>query len=179
MITSADLRDAISVRDLCGRLGIKVNRSGFARCPFHAGDRTASLKVYPNERGWYCFGCHAGGDVIRFAEFYWQQDYKTAVRTLAGEFGLASSGGLTDSQRRAIAQRRLAESVKKARAKQAEDAYWAAFDWYLLLDDLLRLGQEIIPEDDFIDLMAPTIELRSEARERLREAEERRSTSTA
>lgn len=38
--------------------GLPLNRSGFVQCPFHQGDRHASLKVYSeNKTGWHCFGC--------------------------------------------------------------------------------------------------------------------------
>jgi DNA primase len=36
-------------------------------CPFHE-DTTPSLTVNPKENLWNCFGCGAGGDVIRFVE---------------------------------------------------------------------------------------------------------------
>jgi DNA primase len=37
-------------------------------CPFHAGgeERTPSLHVYPNDRGWACFGCGRGGTIVDF-----------------------------------------------------------------------------------------------------------------
>lgn len=34
-------------------------------CPFHA-EKTASFTVSPDKNIFYCFGCHAGGDVITF-----------------------------------------------------------------------------------------------------------------
>ena len=34
-------------------------------CPFHH-ERTASFTVSPHKEIFYCFGCHAGGDVISF-----------------------------------------------------------------------------------------------------------------
>ena len=35
-------------------------------CPFHPDKETKSLTVYPDNRGWYCFGCGQGGGVIQF-----------------------------------------------------------------------------------------------------------------
>ena len=35
------------------------------RCPFHH-EKTASFTVSPHKEIFYCFGCHAGGDVISF-----------------------------------------------------------------------------------------------------------------
>lgn len=34
-------------------------------CPFHA-ERTASFTISPHKEIFYCFGCHAGGDLISF-----------------------------------------------------------------------------------------------------------------
>ena len=49
-----EIRRQISVRDICDRYGIEVNRAGFAKCPFH-NEKTASLKVYKD--GVKCYGC--------------------------------------------------------------------------------------------------------------------------
>ncbi len=35
------------------------------RCPFHR-DHDPSFVVYPETASWFCYGCHAGGDVIDF-----------------------------------------------------------------------------------------------------------------
>lgn len=39
------------------------------RCPLpgHPDDDSPSFTVYEGRRGWYCFGCHEGGDVFAFA----------------------------------------------------------------------------------------------------------------
>ncbi len=47
--------------------GVVVPRHGKIHCPFH-DDRTPSLHVYSEpERGWYCYGCAAGGSIYDFA----------------------------------------------------------------------------------------------------------------
>ena len=49
--------------------GQPVGRSGKVRCPLHADgrERTPSLHVYGGSAGWYCFGCHRGGDLFTLA----------------------------------------------------------------------------------------------------------------
>lgn len=76
--------------------GHTKDRAGFIRCPFHAGDHTASLKIYKGSRGWSCFGCHAGGTVIDFVMKSDQLQFADAVRQINSDFNL---GLLTDKPR--------------------------------------------------------------------------------
>jgi len=55
-------------------------------CPFH-GEKTPSFHVNP-DRGFHCFGCGVGGDVIKFVELYEKVSFPEAVRLLASRFGL-------------------------------------------------------------------------------------------
>lgn len=51
--------------------GTSVGRDGKVSCPFHE-DRSPSLHVFDEpERGWFCFGCGAGGSVYDFAARLW------------------------------------------------------------------------------------------------------------
>lgn len=71
--------------------GIVLRRRGrtyFGRCPFH-GERTASFAVSPEAGLYHCFGCVAGGDVIRFVERTQQVSFPEAVRRLARRAGLS------------------------------------------------------------------------------------------
>lgn len=52
------VREAVPVPLAAERYGLKANRAGMVRCPFH-DDHTPSLKL--NEDYFYCFGCGAGG----------------------------------------------------------------------------------------------------------------------
>ena len=84
-MTSEEIKAQYSMRDIIeGRYGIKVNRAGMARCPFHQGDNTASLKVY--KRDYHCFGCNANGDIFSFVQGMEHCDFKTAFMMLGGEY---------------------------------------------------------------------------------------------
>ena len=48
------------MQEVAERYGYQPDTKGFISCPFHTGDKTPSLKLYPEDKGWYCFGCHAG-----------------------------------------------------------------------------------------------------------------------
>ncbi len=65
-------------------IALKKNGKGYmGHCPFHE-DKTASLSVTPGKNLFQCFGCGAGGDVIRFVELYDRVDFKEAVKQLGG-----------------------------------------------------------------------------------------------
>lgn len=55
------------------------------RCPFHS-DKTPSMKI--NETYYYCFGCHATGDVIDFAAKLFDLSPLEAAHRLATDFGI-------------------------------------------------------------------------------------------
>jgi DNA primase len=56
-------------------------------CPFH-GEKTPSFSVDREKGFFYCFGCHAGGDVFKFLELQEKLGFQDAVRHLAQKFGL-------------------------------------------------------------------------------------------
>lgn len=79
--------------DLCEVVreqGIALKRRGrtyFGLCPFHR-EQTASFAVSRDAGLFHCFGCGAGGDVIRFVERTQQVSFPEAVRRLARRAGL-------------------------------------------------------------------------------------------
>jgi len=69
---------------------VPLKRSGAewkGLCPFH-GEKTPSFTVNGDRGVFYCFGCSAGGDVIKFIELFDKLTFPEAVRQLAGRFGL-------------------------------------------------------------------------------------------
>jgi DNA primase len=84
---SDQIKSALTAREVLEAYGYRVNRANFAKCPFH-DDKTASLKVYDGTRGWHCFGCHAGRDVIDFAMLLFDLPFKDACDRLNTDFSL-------------------------------------------------------------------------------------------
>jgi DNA primase len=56
-------------------------------CPFHA-EKTPSFSVSPEKGFFYCFGCQAGGDAIRFLQLKHSMSFPEAVRELARTSGV-------------------------------------------------------------------------------------------
>ena len=79
------VKAAVTVRLAAEHYGLKVERGGMVRCPFH-DDRHPSMKL--NESYFYCFGCGATGDVIDFvARLFGLSSYEAAQK-LAYDFGI-------------------------------------------------------------------------------------------
>ncbi|MBQ6779718.1 MAG: DNA primase [Treponema sp.] len=56
-------------------------------CPFHK-EKTPSFSVTPDKNMFYCFGCHKGGDVIKFVMEMEKQSYPEAITALAKKAGI-------------------------------------------------------------------------------------------
>lgn len=142
------VKDSITMRDVCSRYGIKVTRSGFARCPFHS-DKSPSMKVYDGRRGWNCFVCQDGGDIIAFVRKMDNLGFEPAVRHLAEMFGVPISDGnreLTAAEKQRIAkqrqQREKAEAEKQKRKARMQ-----------------TLSETIKAYETFLDLAEPMSDL--------------------
>lgn len=88
MVDVQDLKRMLPMEEVARHYGFEPNRSGFICCPFH-GEKTASLKIYPGDRGWHCFGCGEGGDVIRFVMKLFGLTFPQALTRLKFDFGLS------------------------------------------------------------------------------------------
>ncbi|MCX5804053.1 MAG: CHC2 zinc finger domain-containing protein [Proteobacteria bacterium] len=66
---------------------IPLDHHFMAICPLHS-DKKPSLRVYPNTQSFYCFGCHAGGDVINFIMLHQEIPFWNALTFLADKVGL-------------------------------------------------------------------------------------------
>ena len=83
-MTSEDIKQQYSMKDVIGRYGLHPNRAGFIKCPFHTGDNTASMKIYKDN--FFCYGCGLTGDVFKFVMLMDNVSFKEAFYTLGGEY---------------------------------------------------------------------------------------------
>ena len=172
------IKERVTTLDMMAHAGIQADRRGMAVCPFH-GDRDASLKVYRDpRRGWHCYGCHAGGDVIDFAMRLYGVGFREAVSRINEEFALGLPIGepMTGAQRRAmreeIERAKQARLVLQRREHEAENAYWSAYDAWLINE---RVMQENAPSglSEPNAAYCEAIIRRDELEEALKDAEER------
>jgi DNA primase len=121
--------------DLVGLIGeaVELKRTGSdyrGPCPFHGGTHR-NFAVIPKKNRYYCFVCHASGDVFSWLMKRFGMDYPTAVREAARRAGIVIPEGPSRSgpdpreplfEAVAVAQdwftRRLLESPEGAGARE-------------------------------------------------------------
>ena len=101
------VRERVSAADAARVYGFIPNWAGFICCPFHE-EKTPSLKLYAGDRGWYCYGCREGGDVIALTARLFGLDRMDALRKLNADFsqGLSLDRPQTSQETEETFQRR-------------------------------------------------------------------------
>ncbi len=126
MIPAGFLQELLSRVDIVDVVGrhVELKRAGanfMGLCPFHT-EKSPSFSVNPGKQFYYCFGCGAGGDAIRFLAEHLGLSFVEAVRELAQGVGLAvpeEHVSPEERQRRDTLRKRrhsLAEVLDKAAA---------------------------------------------------------------
>ncbi|OED47025.1 DNA primase, partial [Rhodobacteraceae bacterium (ex Bugula neritina AB1)] len=89
-----ELRTRISISDVVGRKVMWDQRKSqpgkgdfWSPCPFHH-EKTASFHVEDRKGFYYCFGCHAKGDALKFVQETENVGFMEAVEILAQEAGM-------------------------------------------------------------------------------------------
>lgn len=82
-MTTDEIKQSVSMREVVERYGIHVNRAGFCCCPFHK-EKTPSMKIYKDSS--HCFGCGRTDDVFSFVQGMDGCDFKTAFYSLGGTY---------------------------------------------------------------------------------------------
>ncbi|MFC4906587.1 DNA primase [Actinomadura gamaensis] len=92
-------------------------------CPFH-DEKSPSFNVTPARGLWYCFGCGAGGDVIKFVQEIDHLTFTEAVERLAAKAGIQlryEEGGAFEPRRESGQRARLVEAHRAAAEFFAEN----------------------------------------------------------
>jgi DNA primase len=82
--TIAQVQAASDIVEVIGAV-VPLKRAGanfVGLCPFHK-EKRPSFNVSPQKQAFYCFGCHKGGTVLTFVQFYENLNFPEAVRRLA------------------------------------------------------------------------------------------------
>ena len=115
------VKSRVSALEEGKRMGLEPDRAGFCRCPFHA-EKTGSMKLYSGQRGWHCFGCGAGGDVINLVMRYYDLSFRQAIEKLDQEWGLGLGNGARP--RTAVDRKRLERQRALAEMNRRSEELW-------------------------------------------------------
>jgi len=92
--TIQDVLNRVDIVDVIGDYVTLTQRGANAKglCPFHQ-EKTPSFTVSPSKGIFYCFGCQASGNAVRFLMMSENIDFPEAVRMLADRYGIPIPGG--------------------------------------------------------------------------------------
>ena len=158
-----DIKSRVTMSDICRQYGISVNRAGFACCPFHA-EKTGSMKIYPGNKGWHCFGCGKGGDVLDFVRELFGLTLPGAIERIDSDFGLGLPlhAVLSPAERKkadALARERKEKARRDRLARQiAQDSYNLALDRYAAYDRIALSERPTTPYDGISDDYARAVQ---------------------
>lgn len=127
-----EVKQRLGMRTAAECYGLRVNRQGFCLCPFHA-DSHPSMKIYQHDKGYYCFTCHNGGDVIRFTAQLFGLSNEEACKKLIEDFSLPIRlEGLTYREKRE--RQKAQERYEELQRFQKEAGAILKEYWKLLCD---------------------------------------------
>jgi DNA primase len=120
---AADIVDVVSGRTQLRKQGPRH----VGRCPFHE-ERTPSFTVEPVKKVYHCFGCGAGGDVIKFVRETENLDFAGAIEWLADRFRvqLEYEEASPEAERARNRRKRLHELLEQAAGFYARYLWEAA-----------------------------------------------------
>ena len=104
-----DVKAAVSIEQVLAHRGVRFHKKASgaleAPCPLHRGENPRHFKATANGRGFKCFGCGAGGNVLDLVAALEGCSLREAALRLSDWFGLptAKPGKLApagDSKRR-------------------------------------------------------------------------------
>ena len=120
-----ELLSRVDIVDVVGR-HVELKRGGanlMGLCPFH-GEKSPSFSVSPAKQFYYCFGCGATGDAIRFLTEHLGLSFVEAVRDLA------QGAGLTVPEEQVSAEERERRDTLRQRRLSLGEVLNKAADFY-------------------------------------------------
>lgn len=131
------------------------------------------MHIYPGQKGYFCFVCNQGGDVIDFVQKLFNLSFPDAIAKLNDDFrlGLPIGRELSDAERleeeRIASQKRKEAEQQKERSARLLSAYHRALDRFIEIDKTIVKTSPQTPFDAISDEYAAACRMRSEAEYRL------------
>ncbi len=125
-----EVKRLLSMERVAEFYGYKVQRGRVCLCPFHK-DTHPSMKIYPDGKGFYCWSCGAGGDVVKFVGLLFGLGNREACLKLIDDFSLPiKTEGLTYREKR---ERQDRQNRYRKLRKFQEEAHSILWEYWKLL----------------------------------------------
>lgn len=145
------IKASVTMLDVAEYYGFPVDRrTRKILCPFHS-DTHPSLHIYSGDRGYHCFVCGVGGDVIDFVMRLFGLSFIDACKKLNEDFRLNMKIGEDQSEaERMAAEKAFRERMERQKAEALErerlvELYNAACNRYAYLDNLRMQYKPVSP----------------------------------
>lgn len=169
------IRESVSAIQLGHDLGLNVSRDGRCSCIFCSGDRKDTLRLYPGNRGAYCFRCHKTADVIDLIREAEGLSFIDAIKALNNRYELNLPLNKPDPEkmrkaREDVERKRKEREEQQERDKQLLDALWDASDDVYRAEQVLNHEGPKTASDGFTEryiAAANLIDLLKDKRDRL------------
>ena len=105
-LAAQTIKDSVSALDVGQAIGLEIRR-GRCQCPFHGG-KDFNCVLYKGNRGWYCHVCKQGGDILSFAQQYYNMSFKDCISWFDDTFHLGLDiGSPIDPEKEEAAKKAL------------------------------------------------------------------------
>ncbi|MDM8215897.1 DNA primase [Desulfovibrio piger] len=121
------IKERLNIVDIARRY-VDLKRNGprwVAPCPFHQ-ETKPSFSVNEEQGLFYCFGCHASGDIFDFYGRINGLDFRDTLEQLAAEAGVSLDRGPADPKRREQEQRERSGRRQMIKMYELAAAHFAA-----------------------------------------------------
>ena len=168
------IKRIVPMQDVAERYTGEPIRFNRMRCPIHHG-KDRNLRVYP--KSYYCWVCHAHGDVIQFVMSVLGLSFQDAMERINSDYtlGLPIGQEQTEADRKRIAdlnrkieERRLLED---ARLSDAEARERMTACWIGLLHQVEIICEQLRPKtpwDEWAEDWCEAMRVRTELNEQIR-----------
>lgn len=162
------IRSAVSAYEAGIALGLNPDRGGRCACPVHHG-KDRNCRLDKGEKGYYCFVCHAGGDVIKLVQVTNECDFKGALWWLNNTFRLGLKLDRKVSREEQDAIRSAAEKRKRDReyleklTRMQFELYLTAGKYAADLQEQAEKHRPLEPWDEWDEKFVEALRLETEA----------------
>lgn len=130
---------SVSARQIGEDYGLNPGRDGRCVCVFCTGNRDDTLRLYPGNRGFYCFRCHQSGDVIALYRQITGAGFRKAVEDLNSQYGLNLPLETADMEavqkaKEQAERRRHERAEKEAKDRKLLEELWDVADAVQILE---------------------------------------------